>query len=39
MLLEISEDNLLVDDVVSDVNENNLVKFTVVEIVGSTETC
>ena len=39
MLLEISEDDLLVDGVVSDVNENNLVKFTVVEIVGSTETC
>ena len=39
MLLEISKDDLLVDGVVSDVNENNLVKFTVVEIVGSTETC
>lgn len=39
MLLEISEDDLLVDGVVSDVNENNLVKFTVAEIVGSTETC
>lgn len=39
MLLETSPDNLLVDGVISDVNEKNLVKFTVVEIVGCTEAC